>query len=156
MAQSSAPVQINVAIRTAKVNKLDFAYTFRPVYYFSRICGFLPFTIVYNSDGSIQGPKVRVFDITWFILSISLYVLPAFMHFRNIDYLKNQSFILIDGDFLLLKLGLVFCILVIVMDMCNRFRLVLILKNVKSFDEKVSYQSSSNKLGMMNLRINSI
>lgn len=78
------------------------------------------------------------------------------MHFRNIDYIKNQSFILIDGDFSLLKLGLVFCILVIVMDMCNRFRLVLILKNVKSFDEKVSYQSSSNKLGMMNLRINSI
>lgn len=139
--QSSAPVQIKVAECTAKVNKLDLAYTFRPVYYFSRIFGFLSFSIAYNSDGSIQGPKVRAFDITWFILAISLYVLSAFMHFRSIDYLKNQSFIMIDGDFLLLKLSLVSCILVIVMDMCNRVKLVDIVKNFNSFDEKVSLRS---------------
>lgn len=138
MAQPSAPVRIKVVESTAKVMKLDFAYTFRPVYYFSRIFGFLPFTIVYNANGSIQGPKVRVFDITWFMLSIALYILSAFMHFRSIENLKSQSFVLIVGDFLLLKLGLVFCILVIVMDMCNRFKLVEILKQFNSFDDKVS------------------
>lgn len=122
----------------AKVKNFDFAYCFRPVYYFSRIFGFMPFTIVYNSNGAIQGPKIRVFDILWFILSIFLYILSTFMPFRHINYPINTSFVLIVGDFLLLKLSLIFSILNVVMDMCNRFKLVDILKNVNSFDEKVS------------------
>lgn len=136
---SSAPVQIKVGENTTKVEKFDFAYTFRPIYYFSRIFGSLPFTIVFNSKGSVEGTKIRVFDSVWFILSIALYILLSFMRFRSIKPPKHTSLVLLHGDFLLLKSALVFCILFIVMDMCNRFKLVDILKNLITFDEKVSH-----------------
>lgn len=60
------------------------------------------------------------------------------MHFRSVEFPKNQSFVLIAGDILLLKSGLGFSILIAVMDMCNRFKLVGILKSAHDFDEKVS------------------
>lgn len=141
MAQSSIPSE-----NTAKVKKFDFVYCFRPVYYFSRMFGYMPFTIIFDSNGSIKGSKIRVLDISWFILSVFLYILSTFMHFRNIEYPKNTSFVLIGGDFLLLKLSLLFSILNVVMDMCNRFKLVDILKNFNSFDEKVGHVQVKNNI----------
>lgn len=138
MAQSSIPSQIKVNRNISKGTKFDFVYCFRPVYYFSRIFGYMPFTIIQDSNGTIQRPKLRTFDILWFILSIFLYILSTFMQFRNIQYTENRSYVLIGGDFLLLKMSLIFSILNVVMDMCNRFKLVDILKNFNSFDEKVN------------------
>lgn len=157
MAHSSVPLQLKIAENQAKVVQLDFAYTFRPIYYFSRIFGFLPFTIVYNSIGSIQAPKIRVFDMVWFFISIFFYALSIFIiYLRRIKFPKNASFILINGDFLLLISGLIFSILVVVMDMCNRYKLVDILRNFNSFDEKASQQQFNTFIKMISKVIKSI
>lgn len=122
-----------------EMKQFDFAYTFQPVYYFSRVFGFMPFTIEYDTNGKIHGPKLRLIDILWFILAIFLYILSIIVHFRNVEqYSKDSSFILIYGDYLILKLNLIFIILIVVLDMCNRFKLIDILKNINTFDEKVS------------------
>lgn len=122
--------------------KINFFYSFRPIYYFSRIFGFMPFTIVCDSNGTIQGPAIRSFDIFWFIVSILLYLLSAFLSFKNAQFPKNsdstESVILIRADHFLLLSGLMFGALIILMDMCNRFKLVGILKNIKTFDEEAS------------------
>lgn len=122
--------------------KRNFFHSFRPIYYFSRSFGFMPFSIVCNSNGTIQGPTIRSFDMFWFTFSIFLYLSSAFLSFKNAQFLLNsnstESVILIGADYFILLSGLIFGAIIIVMDMCNRFKLVGILKNIKIFDEEAS------------------
>lgn len=120
----------------------NFFYSFRPIYYFSRTFGFMPFTIVYDANSKIQEPTIRSLDIFWFIVSIFSYLLSAFISFQNTQNPENSKFaesvILRGADYAIMLSGLIFGVLVIVMDMCNRFKLVGILNNIKIFDEEVS------------------
>lgn len=137
MTKQSAPVnQLNVS----NSNKSNFFNVFRPIYYCSRTFGFMPFTIVCDANGKIQRPAVRWFDILWFIFSICAYFLSAFIAFKNAEYDQNHTevVILIVADNSILITGLILSALVIVMDMCNRFKLIDIMKNINTFDEEVS------------------
>lgn len=129
-----------LTVLNAKKN--NFFYSFRPIYYFSRAFGFMPFSIVCDSNGGIQGPVVRSVDIFWFIFWILLYLFSAVLSFKSAQYPQNtdhtESGILIGADYFILISGLIFGALIIVMDMCNRFKLVGILKNIKTFDEEAS------------------
>lgn len=131
MAQSSA----------LNLNKYNFLYSFRPVYYFSRVFGFMPFTMVCGSNGTIQGPAVRLLDIFWFLISICLYISSALLSFQNAQFPKNfdntESLILITADYFILLSGLAFGVVVIVMDMFNRYKFVEILQNINTFDAEV-------------------
>lgn len=121
-------------------NKFNFAYSFRPVYYFSRVFGFSPFTIIYDSNGKIQKAKIRMFDIIWFILSISGQILSPVFYIQNetsfsIYHISLE--ILIRSDSIVITMRTIFTILAIVMDMCHRHKLVEILKRIENFDDDV-------------------
>lgn len=122
--------------------KFNFFYSFCPVYYFSRMFGFMPFTIVYDPSGTIQKPVIRSLDIFWLIVSIFVYLLSAFISFQNAHFPQNsnyiESVILLGANYVIMLSGLIFGALIIVLDMCNRFKLVAILNNIKTFDEEVS------------------
>lgn len=124
-----------------KSEKFNFFYSFRPVYNFARTFGFMPFTIVCNSNGSIHGPNIRIFDILWFIIAITIYILSAIVVLQNTEHLeigsRIESAILKITDYLLLVLMLFFGAIIIGMDMFNRFKLVDILKSINTFDEEV-------------------
>lgn len=121
--------------------KWDFANSFAPIYYFSRVTGLLPFTIARNSNGEIQMPSVSRLDRLWFVVSICLHLslicilLPSFNELKKV--LTRQQFILIYCDQLRLVLSLIFGALTIAMDMCNRFKLVALLKKITIFDKEV-------------------
>lgn len=121
--------------------KFNFFYSFRPIYYFSRTFGFMPFTIVFNSNGSIQGPNIRTFDILWFIIAITIYILSAIVVLQNTEHLEigstTESEILKNTDFVILVSMLFFGALIIAMDMYNRGTIVEMLKSIKSFDDEV-------------------
>lgn len=121
--------------------KFNFFYSFRPIYYFSRTFGFMPFTIVFNSNGSIQGPNIRTFDILWFIIAITIYILSAIVVLQNTEHLEigstTESAILKNTDFVILVSMLFFGALIIAMDMYNRGTIVEMLKSIKSFDDEV-------------------
>lgn len=129
--------------RSAVLNsqKFNFFYSFRPIYYFSRTFGFMPFTIVFNSNGSIQGPNIRTFDILWFIIAITIYILSAIVVLQNTEHLEmgstTESAILKNTDFVILVSMLFFGALIIAMDMYNRGTIVEMLKSIKSFDDEV-------------------
>lgn len=139
MAEQSSSANQLTAPNSGKFNYL---YSFRPIYYFSRAFGFMPFSIISDTNGTIQGPAIRSFDIFWFIVWILLYFSSAFVSFRNGQFPKNsnttESVILIGADYVILTSGLIFGALIIIMDMCNRFKLVGILKNINTFDEEAS------------------
>lgn len=119
----------------------NFMYSFRPIYYFSRAYGFLPFTIIYSSRGTIHGIEVQTFDILWFGISIIMNSILAFMISNDTELLqdsKGGSIILVGGDYLAHIFSMVFLVLSIGTDMCIRYKLVDILKKINNFDEKVS------------------
>lgn len=129
------------AIKMRLSKNLNFMYSFRPVYYFNRVYGFLPFTITYNSRGKIHGLNVETFDILWFGISIIINLILAFTISKDTEILQDSedgSIILVGGDYLSHMLSMIFDTLLIGTDMCIRYKLVNILKKINTFDEKVS------------------
>lgn len=124
--------------------KADFEHSVRPIYYFSRVFGLLPFSLIRNERGEIQKPQVRFTDLLFFVISLSWYFFLACVSCQNIRLPNDNSLIPIAGDFLLLIIGLIFNEFIIPMDMFNRFKLVEVVKMFNTFDENVS--ESINKI----------
>lgn len=135
------PAPVQISIKKENSMKIDFAYNFRPVYYFSRVYGLMPFTITYNSCGTINGLKIKIFDILWFIVLLTINSLLTFVYSIDTLYLKNPKILsntLVGGDYFLEVCSMTFNFILIGMDMCMRFKLVDILKRITIFDEDVS------------------
>lgn len=123
----------------APVRRLNFAYGFRPIYYFSRVCGLMPFSITYDSNGEIQKARVRVFDGLWFVISMCLYLLALHISFQETRkyYMMEPNFLIL-GDFIPRGMKLFFGCTKIALDMYNRAKLIGILKSFTEFDNEVS------------------
>lgn len=120
---------------------VTFTHSFRPIYYFARIFGSMPYTIYCDSNGNAHEPKVRIVDGVWFVISMCIFLSMAFFSYRNMESLQNpntSSYILILGDQILLILCLIFGAQIIGMDMLNRDKLVDILKKITAFDKEAS------------------
>lgn len=142
MVQSSAFKDVNGGIRSKKLN---FADSFRPVYYCSRVFGLMPYSIVYDSNGDVQEPKVRALDFLWFVISMCVYTSMAIILYRTINLPQESNtsaYILILGDCVLLIFALIFGAQIIGMDMFNRFRFIDIQKNINTFDKEARHYSS--------------
>lgn len=120
--------------------KINFAVSFRPIYYFLRVFGFMPFKIVYNSNGEIEGQKITAFDIVWLLISLSFYLfaIDGNKIWSDIYTLRNFSSIVIFIRKASFILEILFYIIGILMDFHNRRKLVNILQNVDKIDKEVS------------------
>lgn len=119
----------------------DFSYGIRPIYYFSRAIGLMPYTIIRNPTSQVYESRVRLFDALWFAISIFFYIMMAISSYYNMKMPHDSnlsSYILILGDFVLLILNLIVAAIIIIMDMCNRFKLVKILNTFIIVDKSVS------------------
>lgn len=120
------------------LKEYDFVYCFRPFYYFSRICGYMPFCINFDSICSIHRPVVKICDILWFIIAIILYHLMALDHFvyvSNVAY--SSSKVLNSSGWLVMVSSMIFGVIGIVMDMVFRSKFVDTLNKFNRIDEKV-------------------
>lgn len=140
----SQPSAADDRIETIKLEKrnrteeLNFAYSFRPIYYYSRIFGLMPFTIMYDSNGDPQEPRVGLFNFVWFIAAIGLYTSMAYFSYIDMNVPRDASIpyaILISGFSLQIS-RLIFGALAIGMDMWNRFKIVDILKKLNIFNKE--------------------
>lgn len=126
--------------KNAQFRDINFEYSVRPIYYFARAFGLMPFSVIRNSNGEIQKPHVGVINLLLFVVSICWYLILAYTSYRNVTFLlynPDTSFILVLGDYLLLIVGLICTTFFILMDMVNRTRLVDFLKKVTIFDQMV-------------------
>lgn len=115
-------------------------YSFRPVYIISRIFGQMPFSIVYNSNGTIFRPAVNKLDGLWFPLSIIVFVFsmyPSFKYFTSIENFESISTVSFVGNFCIFGCSSLLGFS-IVLDMCIRFRFVDVFKKIAIFDQRVS------------------
>lgn len=136
MAQSSANnIQLN---NVKKIHRsIDFIHSFRPFYYFARIFGYLPFTILYDSNDSIYRPTITVFDSLWFIISICLQIFVVILSVPISQISHTTSLILNDSGRLMLIVSLAFGVVIIAMDMYHRFKFVHIFNEFNKIDDEV-------------------
>lgn len=125
----------------------NFAYVFRPIYYISRVFGFMPFKIIYNSKSDAQEPKMGAFDMIWFLISISVYLLAIdTKQVWDVQLKNNGSNTLSISTKALSIVELIFGIIGIGMDLCNRFKLINILGKFTIFDCEVNRSNIVDKL----------
>lgn len=128
-----------MALKTSNSRRLNFVHSFKPIYILSRIFGFMPFTIAYNSDGGIQRARITVIDFIWFTISIGVYIFSTlnFIAFIMRTQVPHSYITLAYATRSIIIMRKLFYIVCIAADMCNRFKLVEILKKIGHFDEKV-------------------
>lgn len=129
----------NFVKRKVSSRQMDFWDTFKPIYYFSRASGLVPFSIRRNSNGVVHGPKVNPFDGVWFLFTIVAFLSAAIYSKQNMELqdLNTQIHITIVLNKIHLTLSLIFGSLLIAMDMHNRFKIFKLLERFISFDNEV-------------------
>lgn len=127
---------------------IDFSYSFRPIYYFSRVCGMTPFSIVHDLNGDILNANVRKRDVVWliistlFCLSMGLYMLKYMKFSQDLNKPTDHGILLL-GAYILSTMVLIFGVIFSALDIWNRFKLVSILNMFNSFDKEASINLSS-------------
>lgn len=116
----------------AQPEAFNFMKSFRPVYYFSRLIGLMPFTINCDSNGEVQRSAITKSDGVWLVISISIYSLIPFY----IKVVPGPVFVVILGHIFAI-FGSVYSVLTIVVDMCNRSKFIEILRRITAFDKMV-------------------
>lgn len=119
---------------------MDFWDSFKPIYYFSRAIGLMPFSIRRDSNGDIQEPKVHRMDCVWFLFTTAVFLTSSYFSHQNITAFNSNTriYVSIVLDDLHFVLSLIFGAVMIGMDMCNRFELVKLWKIFIIFDKEVS------------------
>lgn len=122
---------------------VHFTRVFRPIYCFARICGFMPFSI--RRTDSLNGhfvPRVSPCDVIWFAISMCFYLTMIVNTFWGRIFLPHEANALLSaiavGNYLLRLLILSFSIVHLIIDVCNRYKLVNILNDFTVFDQEVS------------------
>lgn len=143
--------------RMEDMMQLNFTFGFRPIYYFARICGQMPFTIIYHrSNGAIVGTKFFKCDFIWSAISLCMQI--AFIRFA-MDLLTsprdpNQiSATLHFCNIIIWFLTVLFGISMMVLDTHNRWKIVGILKEFVHFDNEVDPLISSHNFYRFPFRI---
>lgn len=144
MAQSSLENPFHITTKSASKQNFNSLHSYyRPIYVVSRIFGQLPFSFQFESNGNIHRPVIKMLDALWFLLSMSALICFMYFSFEYFNYGQKSadlfgirtSFV---GTNLIAGTGLILGLLTIVLDMCNRFKLVDIFKKIYSFDQRVS------------------
>lgn len=138
--------QSKVGEKKVRLRKDNFAYSFRPIYFFSRAFGLMPFSITYDANGEIQEPRISRLDGLGFVIGICIQLISTYSHIRNMKTSKdpnNASSFLMLCDYLLYVAVMAYGILLRGMNMYNRFKLVNILKEFTMFDKEVVFEKCS-------------
>lgn len=123
----------------------DFVHSFRPVQYFSRVFGFMPFLINYDSSNLMYKPRLRTLDMLWSMILLLIYVsLMIVCYIQKIKIPYSTSQIINNHAWFALILTSSFGVIVIVMDTCNRFKIVNFLNKINQADRMVYSLSMYN------------
>lgn len=117
---------------------------FRPIYCYSRIFGFLPFSIVRNSNGEMESCKVKTIDFLWFAISFCICLLLAMYNYYLFTtyinpYLQIAMYVLKIGNTVLVMLNFISSAILSAIEMYNRHKFLDILKEFEHFDREASW-----------------
>lgn len=147
MSQASVETHFKIKANKTSNAKCGLLHSFRPIYIVSRICGQMPFSIAYNSNGEIDRPIVNKLDAVWFAMSISLsiiFILQMYYLFTSFDkHKKSESEISLTGFKLTFVIIRFPGLLAIILDMYYRVEMIKLFKKITVFDERASSSFSN-------------
>lgn len=128
------------------LEQFNFPYCFRPIYYFARVGGQMPFTITYPIYGGIVRAKFCKRDFIWFTISLGIHIYYIFMAIEMFKSYQNLNTILVDyGQLIIWFLSLLIGICTMILDACNRFKIVKIFNKFTIFDKEVDAKTNKSK-----------
>lgn len=144
---SSNEIQSKLVSRKIHSRMPNFVEIFRPIYYFARFSGQLPFSIVRNPNGESFQPRVYKRDALWFVITLGIYaaviIRTGYALTFEIDSNKTE-YVLFMGNALLHIMTMTFGILKVIQDMCSRHKFVDMLNEFARFDQEVSSWDSNS------------
>lgn len=111
----------------------DCVYQF---YLTSRVYGLMPFALVYK-NGEIRAARVGLFDLLWFIVSLTIYGNLIYFAPSNTPWRSHMPPGLVFEHHLQIIIGLIRTMFAIIVDMHNRHTFVRIIVDLINFDKKV-------------------
>lgn len=123
------------------LRKLSFEYAIRPVYYFSRLTGQWPFSVIHDPNGTLQRARVGFFDILWPILMMCLNLILSLDSYDQLKGEQEKNVIRIRSavEYLLDMCSFLFVAIGIVLGVINCNKIVDILRKFKAFDNEVRH-----------------
>ena len=108
----------------------------RPVRWFARVFGLVPFAIRFNAKTNKALCKVRLFDGIWLVTSLFIYVGSMWFNLYY-DFHREQtnSYVLILGGRITVVGGCFLCGFCVFLDMVNRHRILEVFQKVFDFDQ---------------------
>lgn len=129
------------SLKISQLKLMSFGSVFRPLHCLARSWGLAPFSIAIDSNGELQRPKIHLCDGLWAFAITLLYAsfvnysVEAFNFARTC--LDKETWILILCARILTIFAFVYGILTIIINLCNRFKLINMIKMFVRFDEEV-------------------
>lgn len=142
------PEAIAQSTTTEIEQKITFTYGIRPIYYLSRVYGVMPFSIIYGPNGEAREPSVNKSDVLWFIFWVFLYSSIIWVinyKLASTESPSESSAVLVYGGFSFLMLIFTSDIVIMAINLCNRFKLIDILSRFTLFDAEASTINASIK-----------
>lgn len=125
--------------KSQQTKSVIFNDTIRMAHKIARIFGQLPFSIKYVANDEIDGIYATTFDVIWFIMAIFGYLFLFYSIVTTFGVSGElQTLILFIVARVIVAGDLILSATAIVLDMINRFRLIRIAQELKSFDKEVN------------------
>lgn len=110
----------------------------KPIHLSSRLFGQLPFSLHFNANGHVLKESVGIFDVLWFVVSITIDFLLTFYVLCSLrEPPALQSGVLLLGSRIVSLIAFVTPPISTIFDMINRKRVVKILQDFDAFDKNV-------------------
>lgn len=133
-------IKSSMTFKARPTKIMNFGSVFHPLYYLSRIWGLVPFSIVTKSNGDVQNPKIHLRDVLFFAISFKIRLLFSFIsHKRYMELGKANTLDLCV--YLFEEFSFLYGILIAIMNVCNRFKLMDMLKMYNHFDKEVYFNA---------------
>lgn len=121
----------------------SFAYGFRPIYYFARVAGQMPFTITHQPNSSIVKVNFHKRDFIWLVLSMCIQIYLSYLAIQMVrstvhDQSKSETSTVHLGTLTIWLLTSLLGITAMILDTSNRFKIGEILNKITTFDKEVS------------------
>lgn len=127
---------IEISMKPKQIENID--KLAQMVYVVSRCSGLFPFSIVYNPNGGMDDVVVKTIDVIWFIVAISSYALLAFVSLTTKrPVIINKDSIVYSFGLLQLSSVLFVGMLSICLNLFQRNKLLLTLKQMRSVDDEI-------------------
>lgn len=119
--------------------KQNFSHCFRPIYYFARVAGQMPFTITSCRNGATVAAKFNICDFIWLAISLGIHI-----YFIHWTFKEFESYKILSADDVLAIFNLTMWIanfflgiFFMVLDAYNRLKIVEMLNKITMFDQEV-------------------